>query len=96
MSGRSIEWDRTRTNGRNEAQSGRYYLDTWPNGAVEELEVMKRIMALIQQRIRRYYPMRSTDRYPIYIGPGMWDLVKQGKRKIICGNGSEMKLVENK
>jgi hypothetical protein len=95
-SGRCIEWNRTRHVGNKEVEGGRYYVDTWLRGPVEDLMVMKRIMTLIQRHIRQHYPMRSIDRYPIYIGPSMWDLVKEGKRKVVYGKGAEMKLVENK
>lgn len=96
MSGRCIEWNRTRYLGSREVEPGRYYLDTWPSGSVEDLEVMKRIMTLVRRHIRQHYPMRSADRYPYYVGPGMWGLVEQGKRKVVYSKGAEMKLVKNK
>jgi hypothetical protein len=95
VAGRVIQWNRTERIGNNEFRRGRFYIDSVKNGDDEIIEFMKRMMTAIQRRIRDTYPVRSTHRPPIYVGPDMARLVREGKARI-NPKGFEMQLVDNR
>ena len=82
-----IEWTRTERLKRRGFVGGRYYLDTsslkeaahrpgriWTEAAAQ----IKSVMSFILRHIKRTYPKKSDERFPIYAGP---DLVERINHK---------------
>jgi hypothetical protein len=94
VAGRVIEWDRTERIASNEFRPGRFYIDNMKDGRDEIQQFIKNAMTAIQRHVRDTYPMRSTHRHPIYVGPHMAQLLREGKGRI-NPKSFEMRLVDN-
>ena len=94
-SGLVIEWNRTVWEHPGEAQPGRFYLQRPLSPVSDASRIMERTFHAIQAWTKRTSPMRSDERYPMYVGADLWTLIRNGRARIVHPNGSEVKLVEN-
>jgi hypothetical protein len=94
-SGMFIEWRRTLWLKSNLAKAGRFYLARARGHNSESIVALTRAMTALQRFIRSEYPARTNERYPVYIGPAMWEHVKKGKVRVLSSSGEEVDLVKN-
>lgn len=94
-SGLFIEWDRTLWREPDLAEAGRFYLARAKAQDNESIAALTRAMNALQRSIRSHYPARSGGRYPVYVGPAMWERVEKDKARILSSAGEELKPVKN-
>jgi hypothetical protein len=93
--GMLIEWTRTVWREQHVAEAGRFYLASAPQHDDESLASVTRAMTALQRFIRSKYPARSSERYPVYVGPGMWERVEKDKVRILSSAGAEQEFEKN-
>jgi hypothetical protein len=95
IKGLFIEWNRTTWHEDRTAQSGRFYFSQSTEQNRASQRVMRRLMRTIQLLIKKNSPMRSDERYPIYVGTHAWSMIQKGQARLVYPNGSPVRLVEN-
>ena len=84
-----IEWSRTARMEDGRVIAGRYYLNTGENSFLPEPQQqrLRSLMASLTSWIRRSYPLRSTAKYPVHVGPALAAQLAGGTRRLVHGNG---------
>jgi hypothetical protein len=94
-SGMFIEWRRTRWLASDLAEAGRFYLAGARGNKSESMATLTRHMSALQRFIRSKYPARSREKYPVYVGPSMWERVEKSNVRIRSSSGGEIKAVKD-
>ena len=96
----SIEWIRTGRLGEDHVR-GRFYLDTGEathgtsHVSRRDMFTVQRLFNRIVSRIRRTYPLRSSERHPTYIGPDLSEQIRSRKTRLIYAGGSLAAVLPN-
>jgi hypothetical protein len=91
-----IEWNRTTWPESGLASSGRFFRERASQKNNDSVRSLTRTMTALQRFIRTTYPAHSGGKYPIYIGPSMWERVQKGEVRVLSSWGDEVKLTKNK
>lgn len=94
-SGMFIEWERTIWLESNLAEAGRFYLARTRGHNSDSIATLTRDLTALQRFIRSKYPARTRGRYPVYVGPSMWERVEKSRVRILSSSGEEVELEKN-
>lgn len=92
--GLCIEWNRTSRKGQGFIP-GRYYLELSQPVSESSSALLKNVMALIVRMVRKTYPKKSGNRYPIFLGPNLAEKVDNKEAELVYPDGTAMPVVDN-
>ena len=106
-----LEWTKNKANSREDdryagplvySETGRIYLpsltldDRVPDEIAGSWKALSRVFASIKRHIVKMSPLRSDEKHPLYVGPGLATQVEAGTATVLYANGvTEMPLVPN-
>lgn len=89
-----IQWYRTIVDG-TEFGKGRYYYDPDPREPEFSTKELKKLFGLISRYITENYPVLHPLKLPIYVGPHIWKMIREGKATAVFKKGHPMPLEPN-
>jgi hypothetical protein len=91
--GKTLQWTRTtKKNGAN-SLAGRLYFPDANIGAEPANANLRSVMSRAVRLIKSTYPAKSKDKPPVFVGPGLFDLIQAGRASLVYPDGSTVTLV---